>query len=368
MKSEKFLLEKFRDYYRGEKPDMPKKFSRREFGFMFFGSRAMARHIAFSTTGNLKSFLVGNAPAHVFYSSAYYSKPAEKRMEDKDWLGADLIFDLDADHLAGADRMDYRETLDKVRREALKLVDDFLIRDFGFENFEIVFSGSRGYHIHVYDEQVLNFGSRERREIVDYLTGKGIDLEVIMKRNGVYVLPSEQEAGWYGRIGRAIRGYAGELMMGGRERAVNELKSIRGVGDKKASEIYDKLGKMNFDRVMNALPDEFVEHLMSDVAVIGSKGETDEPVTSDIKRLIRMPGSLHGKTGFIVKRIDLEELTTFDPLSDALFFGEEPLEVEFLRPLRLRIGDITLDVKEERISIPEYAAVFACARGFATPV
>src|SRR5439155_27170186 len=33
---------------------------------------------------------------------------------------------------------------------------------------------------------------------------------------------------------------------------------------------------------------------------IVQRAETDEPVTSDIKRLIRMPSSLHGKTGLQV--------------------------------------------------------------------
>ena len=34
------------------------------------------------------------------------------------------------------------------------------------------FSGSKGYHIHVSSENVKSLGRDERREIVDYLTGK----------------------------------------------------------------------------------------------------------------------------------------------------------------------------------------------------
>ena len=30
-------------------------------------------------------------------------------MEEKKWLGADLIFDLDADHVQGAETMTYRD-------------------------------------------------------------------------------------------------------------------------------------------------------------------------------------------------------------------------------------------------------------------
>jgi len=43
----------------------------------------------------------------------------------------------------------------------------------------------------------------------------------------------------------------------------------------------------------------------------------DEPVSIDIHRLIRYPGSLHGKTGFKVQEISLKELEDFNPLDEA---------------------------------------------------
>src|SRR5207245_11160993 len=47
------------------------------------------------------------------------------------------------------------------------------------------------------------------------------------------------------------------------------------------------------------------------------KRETDEPVTSDIKRLIRLPHSLHGKTGLAVIPMTREALDGFLPLRAA---------------------------------------------------
>jgi hypothetical protein len=44
--------------------------------------------------------------------------------------------------------------------------------------------------------------------------------------------------------------------------------------------------------------------------------EIDMPVTIDIHRLIRYPGSLHGKTGFKVQEINMNELDEFNPLDE----------------------------------------------------
>ena len=41
----------------------------------------------------------------------------------------------------------------------------------------MAFSGGRGYHIHIFDPKVLTLESPERREIVDYITGLGIDFD-----------------------------------------------------------------------------------------------------------------------------------------------------------------------------------------------
>ena len=37
-------------------------------------------------------------------------------MQEKEWMGAELIFDLDSDHLPNADKMRYEESLALVNR------------------------------------------------------------------------------------------------------------------------------------------------------------------------------------------------------------------------------------------------------------
>ncbi|EQD72117.1 DNA primase small subunit, partial [mine drainage metagenome] len=149
--------------------------------------------------------------------------PPEPTMAGKEWMGAELIFDLDADHLRGAEALDYAGQLALVKTRLLDLVDDFLIRDFGIDPAELafVFSGGRGYHVHVRDPRFLPLTSPERRELVDYVQGTGFDARRAVtarhlttgagadgfgRRTSVRLqdLPPPDAPGWRGRTGRAV--------------------------------------------------------------------------------------------------------------------------------------------------------------------
>jgi DNA primase small subunit len=58
----------------------------------------MVRHRGFKNAEDLNSFIRVTVPLHAYYSSAYYERP-EEEMDKKGWLGADLTFDIDADHI-----------------------------------------------------------------------------------------------------------------------------------------------------------------------------------------------------------------------------------------------------------------------------
>jgi predicted DNA primase small subunit len=233
----RFLRKSFSDYYARAKLQLPDRFGRREWGFMFFGRDMMLRHMALRSSEEMRSFLRREAPAHSYHSTAYYEKPDAQTMKDKKWLGADLIFDLDADHIEGSAAMSYEEMLRVVKREIIRLAEEFILGDLGFDagQVHLVFSGGRGYHIHVTDPSVLELDSRERREIVDYITGVGLDLsagtvspamqeggrasgifrvEVVgSKGAGRFArpvlarrLPAPDAPGWEGRVARATLG------------------------------------------------------------------------------------------------------------------------------------------------------------------
>ena len=129
---------------------------------------------------DLRRYLVSQVPMHVYYSSAHYENPSAPKMEQKGWRGADLVFDLDADHIPGAERMTYEEMLHVVKQDMIRLLDDFLLGDLGFAEDEvrITFSGGRGYHAHVQSDRVQRLGSHERSEVVDFVSGTDLDFEL----------------------------------------------------------------------------------------------------------------------------------------------------------------------------------------------
>lgn len=388
--------DRFGAYYETHDVPMPSRFGRREFGFMFLAKTFMVRHVGFAAPGDLKRYLVHHAPAHAYYSTAYYENPRAETMQQKGWLGADLIFDLDADHVEQAKDKGFEEMLRIIQREAVKLAYDFLLGDFGFkpEHLRIVFSGGRGYHIHVIDPAVQGWGSAERREVVDYLEGVGLDLERVLGQRIVHVSQrgmrrvkeKRTEArgdspGWAGRI---VRGEL-EVLEGLRAREPKEARvQLRawGVSDEKARDLLDFLHTEASDAEGRTFRERFLatghlpaghaldkvlrsEALQKSALALGT-GETDEPVTSDIKRLIRLPGSVHGKTGLRVTPIALDALESFDPLGTTVAFGDAPVKVIVAKGEKVRLRTKEWDLQPGPQELPEHVAMFACLRRKAT--
>ena len=91
-------------------------------------------------------------------------------------------------------------------------------------------------------------------------------------------------------------------------------------------------------------------------------GETDEPVTCDIKRLIRLPFSLHGKTGLKVVKIGIDELKTFDPLNDAIAFDDDPVKIHLNTSFTIKMNQQHFNLEPGEVEVPLYLAVFLIAR------
>ena len=319
----------------------------------------MKRHMRFENPGELKDYLLRYTPRHFYSSGSLYLQPDAREMENKKYQGCDLIIDIDVDHFytpckekhdlwyckeCGAEgtgmpdkcpeckKLKFTklnwvcdDCLDVAKNEIKKLIDNFLLPDFGIneEDMRIAFSGHRGYHLKVESEELRKLNSDERREIVDYLTGDNISfvsLGLIEKTNVIHGLLKEN-LGWSQKI----------------------MSKIVEFLQKPENEIRDMLQSkhiLNFNQnVVESFlnyKDDFLELIMKgerNVWAIEGFGlamwknflkefikqvgiELDEPVSIDIHRLIRYPGSLHGKTGFKVQELSLEELEDFNPLDE----------------------------------------------------
>jgi DNA primase small subunit len=391
----------FARYYRGADVAPPVRLARREFAaFPFLVESSMRRHETLPTPSDLAAFLAREVPRHVYYSAAYYRRPAEATMAGKEWLGADLLFDLDADHLRGAESLGYVDQLVRVKERLVDLVDDFLVRDFGIspDAMSLVFSGGRGYHVHVRDERFLPLNSPERRELVDYVQGTGFDAQRavapshlnvgageeahgLRARGGVLrvqELSPPDSPGWKGRTTRAVLALLARWQSAGRETAVRELGAY-GVPPKRARAMAKiLLEEGGADRIrtslrLEALPPAleaaFLEAVVPAVAV-EVQGETDAPVTTDIHRLIRLPSSVHGGTGFRVVPLTREGLAGFDPFRDAPLPApaHERVAVSFREDVEYPWGDGTISgTRGATAEIPTGAALFLTLRGEAAP-
>ena len=378
-KSLEFLKNRFQEYYKKSMLELPDRFGRREFAFVLFGGKGMMRHITFDKKKKLLSFLGERAPQHVYYSSAYYQIPDAPTMQEKNWMGAELIFDLDSDHLPNAETMNYSEQLSAVKKEFKKLVEEFLLSDFVFDekHLELYFSGGRGYHCHVKDPAIFDLDSNERRELVDYITGRDLQDSIIFHEQvtgrkqygGRYYpsgkslkMPTPYEKGWKGRISRGIIDIVDEI-----KKSKDPEKKLKeyGVKEKDAEQLAIELSEERIKRIREGMLDQsktirkfFLNSALRKTAVTLSAGETDEPVTCDVKRLIRLPFSLHGKTGFKVVKIGINELETFDPLRDAVVFNDDPVTIYLNTSFTIKMNQQNFNLEEGEHKVPLYLAVF----------
>ncbi len=403
---------RFQSYYGGTRVEPPTRFTRREFAaFPFSMQTLMRRHASFRSVDDLRGFLQTEAPRHVYYSSAYYRTPSASTMSAKDWLGADLIFDLDADHLRQAEGKTYAEQLELARGRFRDLLDEFLLGDFGFDeqDVDLVFSGGRGFHAHVHAESVLGLSSGERRELVEYILGVGVDPSeaVIESREGergpslsfgsggelagmeggrpqgVRQRPYRRLAppdapGWPGRLTRALFQILSRWDEGGVELAARDLRDA-GATEAVAHDWAERLVRdgrgrqirkgLSLDVSTADFPPALLQQIL-DRARINVQGETDAPVTTDVHRLIRLPGSLHGGTGFRVLPLSRDDLDQFQPFRDAPIpaNGAPPVDVDLLTDVDYpTVPDRTQGREGETVRVSASTALFLTLRGEGRP-
>ena len=374
------------------------KFEQREFAVFLMKERIMIRHRSFKTASEIQSFLCSTIPSDVYYSSAYYEQPDATEMSAKEWIGADLIFDIDADHIpTSCDKVHdewacskcglrgrgelpdkcpscsgekFENTtwpcescLASAKRETTRLLD-VLLRDFGFSENEVhlFFSGHRGYHVHIENEAVRSLDAISRKEIVDYVSGLGFDVALLGlddKRQGTLRL---KDVGWRGRIARGIN----EIVLNAKTEDYKKMgfpKSmaetimknkdaiVKNLNDPRPVEIPGGVGPQTFRKLVEC-------SRKSQLARI------DTVVTTDIHRLIRLPGTLHGKTGLKKIEFPITALSDFDPFKSALAFRGGDITVIVSKAPEFRLGDEEFGPYEnETVELPSAAALLlACKK------
>jgi len=351
-----WLRSAYKEYYfkqGADKIEFPDELASREFGYIPFGG-GMVRHLSFRSSGEALAEILKQSPSSVYCSNARYESPT-RPIEEKGWLGAELIFDIDATDIltpckkghdlwycekchasgklprpakctkCGGPSIEFHGTcevcLDAAKDHARRVIG-FLTGDFGVEPsaIRVYFSGNRGYHLHVYDRRFEPLDQQARGEIAEYMRGSSLPLpQTIASTLRKRLSTGPEGAGWT----RKITGYVDE-----------RRQSYGGTLQKLVSE-----------------------------AISSQRAMVDASVTTDIHRVFRLAGTLHGETGMSKTRV--ESLAKFDPQEDPVVLSDRAVNVRvwFYPRFRMKHRDFGPFQKQETVELPTFAAVSILTRG-----
>jgi DNA primase small subunit len=365
-----FVKNTFREYYYKHSNclSVPDPIRAREFGFMYFDN-FVSRHISFGNIGELIAKLIKEPPADVFCSNAYYKFPSHP-IQEKQWEGADLIFDIDIKDL-GVNCMPNHsfyvcsmcsnctqknhictncenekmlhiyipcnKCFEEIKKETSKLLD-FLNFDIGIEkkNIEVFFSGNAGYHMYIYNSSYNKLDSKARSDIVDYIMGNGIMLETL----GINRFKKEF----------FIKFPKGGLSLGWRKRLCIDLGISEKSVIKMKNFVTTKGGYQGFKKEIDSLSRRLGVRI-------------DPNVTTDVHRIFRLAGSINSKSG--LSKIRCNNLESFKPLVDSCLLNEKEVYIKPKTNLKLCLKGNNFKVSNSIEKLPTYAAIYLICKGLA---
>lgn len=403
-----YLRDLFKNYYRNNPVTSPIAIETREVGIGEYGKKISSRHLSFRDVSGLNKYLVEKTPFFVSYSVGYYKFPDRRPMENKELFGADIVYEFDADDfdlpcknehdvwfckVCGEFGNGHKDVCPKcqgkteitewvcdkclghAKNETLRLMD-FLENDFNLDpkSFVVSFSGSKGYHLRVTDKSIIPLSKSSRLQMMNYIQGKNLDLKQLgfeFKEKQWYC-PSPKSFGLSGKLLSFLKDYIIKVTT---EQMISDLNITK----QKATKIYDNkeviLNKMDNNILWHSFSKDsksdakFWEDLLN-LAISKICFRIDPMSSSDIYKIMRMPDTIHGGTGFLSSTIKTkEELVNFNPLSDAVIFREDRTKrIEITRPINKfkliekEFGPYTIG---EKIDLPEAVSVYLLLKGVA---
>jgi len=302
-----------RQYYREEwdvksVPDfILKSLIQREFGFDHMGRGPNDRYRVFRNTDMLRKFMRYRAPFAAYSSVAFYHKP---RRSDG-WIKAEVVFDVDAKDIpirsCGCDNV--CEICLGQAKEIVQGLVDTLKGDLGLSDIHVIYSG-RGYHIRVQDDLVTGVDSDVRSQIVKYLVGSDVPRSEY-SHNGMkyklehFTIPFGYAQVFTDRVKQAILALDHSIELDD----VNQKLIKDAIKYKNLVEVDDwgifrsKIGPIRYTKLIKGIAS-------LNLTLVDAK------VSIDLKRILRLPSSLH--SGVSMRCTEIKNLETFDPFEDAV--------------------------------------------------
>uniref|UniRef100_A0A7C5XJS0 DNA primase small subunit PriS n=1 Tax=Ignisphaera aggregans TaxID=334771 RepID=A0A7C5XJS0_9CREN len=379
----------FRKYYSKADLILPSDFYIREIALQPLYTESYIRHLSFSTISELRKTVTEKVPRHLYYSSAKYQEPANTSMDEKKWLGSDLVFDIDAndvpecieennviafrfcracgyvtnDNLKHCPRCNselqkFEHVNSKCIYRALSYLEkliDIIENDFNFNTLKASFSGNRGFHLIVeLNNPYDGMNSEIRREIVSYIR---LDKSIATYIKN-YLLGSNQKK----TIPLPPR-----INEGGIRRRIAKELLTKSIDDLTKKYILGQLNKIHFTDAVKMY--RFLESNL-DEALKSASIPIDPKVTIDVTHLVRVPNSINGKTGWIaynMKKLDVSEFV-MDPsiLSPENLRFKVRIDID-LPKLEIIDKEFTFTRNEEVVLEYAYAS-YLIFKGVAIPI
>jgi DNA primase small subunit len=362
-----FIKNEFQNYYKNNLVESVININKREFGIGEYGKKISARHLCFNSNDDLNYYLRTNTPFFISYSTSYFKYPERRPMDNKEWLGSDIVYEFDSDDFdlpCHNQHNVWKCTNEKcnesgfgnklfcpkcnsntkitqwvcdnclgfAKKETLRLID-FLESEFNLDasTFIISFSGSKGYHIRITDKNIINLSKSARLQLVDYIKGNNLNLEKLG-----YKLEKKQ---WFCPKPNNLKGWSKKIMnyiLFTINLDKKELINTFNIGSKKAQTIID-----NKEVILNSLYNNFLWSNFNGAnsfwtqvlkkSIINNSFDIDSSSSVDIYKIMRTPNTIHGGSGFLSNLIkNTDSLKDFNVFYDPII-----LDTKNTRKLRI---------------------------------
>jgi len=361
-----FLERHFGNYYLKNKISIS-SVENREFGYGVMGRKIANRNLAFSNEAEMNKFLREQKPLFFSYSNAYYKFPDRKPMQNKEIIKADIIYEFDADDLSDVIEVNgyewfSKENINDTKKQIFRLID-FLEKDFDFatEGLAINFSGKAGYHLHLRNEEIQHLSKQARIELVDYLTGAGIYFDNL-GYNLDTLTCGKGKGRWKTRINSGLKDFFKKDKKEISEITLTPVSKLKNLLSSK-EEMFKSLDRGYLLPLSPRKSKEFWTSVLEYV-IKEQKLPIDRQTSIDMHKIIRVPQTLHGTTGFIAKTVSIDDLKEFDPHKEAIVFGEEKVRLFIKKAPKFSLkGESFGPYEEEEVELPLFASIYLLGKG-----
>ncbi len=289
------------------------KFKFREFGFEI-EDKGFTRNRSFEQPNYLVEYLSSFTVTGA-YIGAEYDEPVHTKVLNRpglsihqtNWVGRELIFDLDGNEYDPVRDCECKGKKSvcpacwPLLQDAAAIIDETLKDDFGFKNIHWLFSGGRGYHCWILDPDAFIMDTEQRTALINYM----LLIHDPLGEQRVESLKNSAEQ-LKSRIFRLL----GQNFLFS---TPNEVFFEMGIKKQALKTLREKYASITHPNLVDIVPrkinfdDTFLPTLIK-----YRYPRIDHKVTIDIKRLIRLPGSVHSRTKLLCYPVDDPVTFTLD--------------------------------------------------------